>query len=129
MVIHKSFADFVLFLYVHMAHADTDFHPTELKIIKNKMEKLFPYEGDLEGKLQTALKEYQDFDKAALKILFKDTFNHFTKVKFSQKYKVYTDMYDIINADGKIEESEAKALQELKEIIDISAEVSHHPNS
>jgi len=127
MVIHQSFADFVLFLYVHMAHADSDFHQTELGVIREKMSKLYPFESNLEERLEAALKEYQTFDKNKLKLLFKDTFNHFTNVKFAQKYKVYADMYDIINADGKIEESEAAALQELKEIIDISAQVSHHP--
>jgi uncharacterized tellurite resistance protein B-like protein len=127
MVIHQSFADFVLFLYVHMAHADSDFHQTELGVIREKMSKLYPFESNLEERLELALKEYQTFDKNKLKILFKDTFNHFTNVKFAQKYKVYADMYDIINADGKIDESEAAALQELKEIIDISAQVSHHP--
>lgn len=126
MVIHQSFADFVLFLYVHMAHADSDFHQTELGVIREKMSKLYPFESDLEERLEVAIKEYKAFDKNKLKILFKDTFNHFTNVKFAQKYKVYADMYDIINADGKIDESEAAALQELKEIIDISAEVSHH---
>jgi uncharacterized tellurite resistance protein B-like protein len=109
-----------------MAHADTDFHQTELGVIREKMDKLYPFEDNLEERLENALKEYRDFDKSQLKTLFKDTFNHFTKVKFTQKYKVYADMYDIINADGKIDESEAKALQELKEIIDISAEVIHH---
>jgi len=126
MVIHKTFADFVLFLYVHMAHADTDFHQTELGVIREKMDKLYPFEDNLEEKLTAALKEYEEFDKKELRTLFRDTFNHFTKVKFAQKYKVYADMYDIINADGKIDESEAQALQELKEIIDISADVSHH---
>lgn len=126
MVIHKSFADFVLFLYIHMAHADSDFHRTELSIIRKKMGKLYPYDDKLEERLDAALKEYEAFDKKQLKILFKDTFNHFPHIKFAQKYKVYSDMYEIVNADGKIEESEAKALQELKEIIDISAEVSHH---
>jgi uncharacterized tellurite resistance protein B-like protein len=126
MVIHKSFADFVLFLYVHMAHADNDFHQSELSTIRKKMGKLYPYDDKLEERLQTALKEYTEFDKTKLKILFRDTFGHFPHIKFAQKYKVYADMYDIVNADGKIEESEAKALQELKEIIDISAEVSHH---
>lgn len=127
MVIHQSFADFVLFLYVHMAHADSDFHQTELGVIREKMSKLYPFESNLEERLEVALKEYKAFDKNKLKLLFKDTFNHFTNVKFAQKYKVYADMYDIINADGKIEETEAAALQELKEIIDISAQVSHHP--
>ena len=126
MVLHQSFADFVLFLYVHMAHADSDFHQTELGVIREKMSKLYPFESDLEERLEVAMNEYKAFDKSKLKILFRDTFNHFTNVKFAQKYKVYADMYDIINADGKIDESEAAALQELKEIIDISAEVSHH---
>lgn len=125
MVIHKSFADFVLFLYVHMAHSDRDFHQSELHTIRKKMGKLYPYDDKLEEKLQSALKEYQTFDKAKLKILFRDTFSHFPHIKFAQKYKVYADMYDIVHADGKIEETEAKALQELKEIIDISANVSH----
>lgn len=125
MVIHQSFADFVLFLYVHMAHADKDFHQTELGVIRGKMSKLYPFEDNLEERLEVALKEYQAFDKNKLKILFKDTFHHFTNVKFAQKYKVYADMYDIINADGKIDESEARALQELKEIIDMSAQITH----
>jgi uncharacterized tellurite resistance protein B-like protein len=125
MVIHKSFADFVLFLYVHMAHSDSDFHQSELGTIRKKMGKLYPYDDKLEERLQATLKEYSAFDKTKLKTLFRDTFSHFPHIKFAQKYKVYADMYDIVHADGKIEETEAKALQELKEIIDISAEVSH----
>ena len=126
MVIHKNFADFVLFLYVHMAHADKDFHQTELGVIREKMSKLYPFDDKLEERLDAAVKDYEGFDKSKLKILFRDTFNNFPSIKFAQKYKVYTDMYDIINADGKIDESEQRALNELKEIIDISAEVSHH---
>jgi uncharacterized tellurite resistance protein B-like protein len=125
MVIHQNFADFVLFLYVHMAHADKEFHQTELGVIREKMTKLYPFDDKVEEKLAFTVKQYEEFDKAKLKILFRDTFNNFPNVKFAQKYKVYTDMYDIINADGKIDESETQALNELKEIIDISAEASH----
>lgn len=125
MVIHQSFADFVLFLYVHMAHADSDFHETEMSVIREKMAKLYPKENNMEGKLNDVLKQYHAFDKNKLRILFRDTFDHFPNVKFAQKYKVYTDMYDIINADGKIDESETRAINELKGIIDINAEVSH----
>lgn len=119
MVLHTSFADFVLFLYVHMAHADGEFHDLEKGVILDKMTRLFPTEKDPQQKLNTVLKQYHDFDKSNLRILFRDTFNQFSNVKFSQKYKVYTDMYDIINADGKIDESETKALNALKEIIEI----------
>lgn len=119
MILHTSFSDFVLFLYVHMAHADGDFHELEKNVIREKMSRLYPKEVNTEEKLDTALKQYTSFDKSQLRILLKDTFGHFTNVKFAQKYKIYTDMYDIINADGKVDESETKALNALKEIIDI----------
>ena len=120
MVIHKNFADFVLFLYIYMAHADSDLHEAERDVIKEKMKKLYPEDTDFNKKFNEQLNLYDDFDKNQLKTLFKDTFGHFSSIKFPQKYKVFTDMYDIINADGKVDESETKALNALKEIIDIS---------
>jgi uncharacterized tellurite resistance protein B-like protein len=103
-----------------MAHADGEFHEEEKKVILEKMKKLYPSDSDFEGKFKEALHLYDDFDKKQLKTLFRDTFNHFSSVKFPVKYKVFTDMYDIINADGKVDESETSALNALKEIIDIS---------
>ncbi len=120
MVIHKNFADFVLFLYIYMAHVDGDFHEAEQGVIKEKMKKLFPADSDFDKKINEQRNLYDDFDKNQLSTLFKDTFNHFTSVKFPQKYKVFTDMYDIINADGIVDESETKALSALKEIIELS---------
>lgn len=122
MVIHKSFADFVLFLYVHMAYADGVFHPSEREVILEKMSKLFPTEGDPRKKINAAEKEYLALDTATISSLIRDTFKHFSSVKFAQKYKVYTDMYDIINADGKVDQSETLALNTLKKIIDMGAE-------
>ncbi len=124
MVIHDTFADFVLFLYVHMAHADGEVHVTEVKVIKEKMAKLFPNE-NADAKFTEALEQYDKFDKKQLNKLFHASFAHFNTIKFSQKYHVYGDMYDIIYADGKVLESETKALEELKEIIDINSEVTH----
>jgi uncharacterized tellurite resistance protein B-like protein len=53
-----------------------------------------------------------------LPTLIQESFRHFNEVKFTQRYKIYTDMYDIINADGKVDESETRALNALKSIID-----------
>ena len=122
MVIHSNFADFVLFLYVHMSHVDNDYDPTEMKVIKEKMTRIFPKETDMEKKLYHALREYNTFDKSKIDELIKDTFHEFQNVKFSQKYKIYTDMYDIINADGKVDASETKALEALKQIIEMGTE-------
>jgi uncharacterized tellurite resistance protein B-like protein len=122
MVIHKSFSDFVLFLYIHMAYADGIFHPTEKKVILEKMTRLFPEEKEPKKKMDSGEREYLGLDASKVSSVILDTFKHFKQVKFSQKYKVYTDMYDIINADGKVDESETIALEALKKIIDLSAE-------
>lgn len=125
MVIHDNFADFVLFLYVHMAHADGDLHVTEVKVIKEKMAKLYHNNEDLDKKFTAALDQYNAFNKSNLNKFFHASFAHFETIKFAQKYRVYGDMYDIIYADGKVEESEKRALDELKDIIDINSEVRH----
>ena len=119
MVIHKSFADFVLFLYVHMAYADGGLHHNEKEVILDKMHKLFPKESNPLKKLETGEKEYLGLDSRKVSGVILDTFTHFKEVKFVQKYKIYTDMYDIINADGRVDESETAALDELKKIIDL----------
>ncbi|HMJ68453.1 MAG TPA: TerB family tellurite resistance protein [Cyclobacteriaceae bacterium] len=119
MVIHDNFADFVLFLYIHMAYADGIYHPAEKEVIAERIPKLFPAEADIAGRLARAEKQYAAVDKSKIDEIIKDTFKHFSSIRFAQKYKVYTDMYDIIHADGKVEESETKALNQLKDIIEM----------
>ena len=121
MVIHKSFADFVLFLYIHMAHADSNFHTTEQQVILSKIPKLFPDEKAPSEKMERANEEYESTSQDQIPIIIRETFKHFKDVKFAQKYKVYADMYDIIHADGKVDESETHALNELRNIIEMGS--------
>jgi uncharacterized tellurite resistance protein B-like protein len=118
MVIHSTFSDFALFLYIHMAHADGYYHPSEQDVILEKLPKLFPSESNPSGKLSAAIQEYKKLSPDDLPTLIQESFRHFNEVKFTQRYKIYTDMYDIINADGKVDESETRALNALKSIID-----------
>ena len=122
MILHSSFSDFVLFLFVHMSHVDNDYHPTEMKVIQEKMARLFPKDTDLEKKLYSTIREYNSFDKSQMGALIKDSFRHFSQVKFAQKYKVYTDIYDIIHADGKVDATETAALDALRQIIELGKE-------
>ncbi len=124
MIIHDSFADFVLFLYVHMAHADGEYHPSEEKAIREKLSKLYPNSSDHDAKMKTAVEQYGSVKESERKALIHDTFAKFTNIKFSQKYKVYTDMFDIVHADGKVHEAEERALKELKDIIELGSEVN-----
>ncbi len=122
MVIHKTFADFVLFLYVHMAYADGGLHDKEKDVILDKMLRLFPNQANPLKKLEATEKEYVALDSGKVPAVILDTFRQFKEVKFTQKYKIYADMYDIIIADGKVEDSETSALGELKKIIDLGVE-------
>ena len=121
MVIHQSFADFVLFLYVHMAHVDGEYHTLEEELILAKAKKLYPDPALANTKLHEAALLYKSMDAAKIPSVIRDTFKQHGEVKFSQKYKIYTDMYEIINADGRIDESETKAIDELKQIIEMAA--------
>jgi len=123
MVLHSQFQDFILFLYIHMAISDGTLHSSEEQVILNKMTKLFPNESDTKKKLQLAVIEYKALDSVMTMNVIRESFMHFDKVTFAQKYKVYADMYDIVNADGKVEESEKNALNGLKEIIDMNAQM------
>jgi uncharacterized tellurite resistance protein B-like protein len=121
MLIHETFADFVLFLYIHMAHADNEPHQTEKKIILEKIQKLFQ-NIDVEKKYYDACREYKKVPATEINSIISDSFRHFKDVKFSTKYKVYTDMYDIIHADGRIDSTETTALNQLKEIIEMGSD-------
>lgn len=123
MVIHNNFQDFVLFLYIHMALADNYLHPAEEEVILGKMSKLFPIEANPKLKFDAALLHYKTLPHSEAMDIIRATFKQFDHIKFAQKYKVYTDMYDVINADGKVEEAEKIALDALKEIIDLNSEV------
>jgi hypothetical protein len=121
MVIHKSFQDFILFLYVHMSQADESYDPNELATIKKKIEGLFPNKTDVERKLYTSIREYNSFDKSKLTDLFEATFKHFNGDETVLKNNFYTDLNEIILADGKVMDAEAKALNALQSIIDLNS--------
>lgn len=121
MKVHESFSDFVLFLYIHMALADGSLHRDEETVILDKLTKLFPHEGNPKKKFDEAIASYYQFNLSALDEFVHQSFQHFSHIKFAQRYKVYTDMYDIIHADGKVDETEKIAIDALKKIIDLSA--------
>lgn len=121
MKFHDSFGDFVIFLCIHVAYADDLLHPEEERVIIEKLTQLFPLEGNPKKKFDLALSDYQQRDKATINEFVHYSFRHFKNIPFAQRYKTFMEMYDIIHADGKVDESEKKALHALKQIIDLGA--------
>ena len=116
MVIHATLPDFILFLYIHMSRADDSYDPSEIAAIKVKMNTLFAEGTDLEKKLYSAIREYNSFDKSKLTELFTDSIKHFSK-KSAVEAHLFKDLSEIIQADGKVDQSETNALDILKRII------------
>jgi len=116
MVIHKTFEDFLLFLYVHISRADSNYDPKEMAVIQEKMKGLYPSKVDFDKKLYLTLREYKDFDKTKLNDLCVDTIRHFKAGK--EKEKILNDLSDIINADGHVQATETTALDNLKKTIE-----------
>jgi uncharacterized tellurite resistance protein B-like protein len=127
MKVHDSFNDFVLFLYVHMALSDGTLHPSEELLILDRLTKLFPQEGNPKKKFDQAVLAYKEVDATTIDEFIQHSFRHFNShVKFAQRYKIYTDMFDIMHADGKVADAEQLALNTLKKIIDLGASEHTH---
>jgi uncharacterized tellurite resistance protein B-like protein len=118
MVIHSSFADFVLFLYVHVAHIDDSYDPKELSTIKSKMTKLYPEGTDVEKKLYQTIREYNKFDRSKINELCLDSIIHFKNDKQASESRLFDDVEDIIKADGEIHTLEAEALRKIRKMIE-----------
>jgi hypothetical protein len=63
MVIHKTFSDFVLYLYIHIAYADGQLHADEERVVLEKMNRHFPIEGDHKARYDERVKEYNEIEK------------------------------------------------------------------
>ena len=120
MVIHSTFADFVLFLYVHIAHSDESYDPSEIGTIKTKMVNLFPAGTDLEKKLYQAIREYNAFDHARIDELIRATIAHFHDDDQTRRTKLFADVKAIMEADGKVLPTEREAFETIRRIIEVA---------
>src|SRR5688572_20913264 len=111
MVIHNTFEDFILFIYIHMSHADNSYDPAELGAIKTKMSNLFPAEKNMEQKLYAAIREYNDFDKTKLREVLEGSFKYFSEQDNERLVKVINDLSEIVKADGKVDQDEERMLR------------------
>jgi uncharacterized tellurite resistance protein B-like protein len=117
MVIHATLPDFILFLYVHMSRADNNYDPTEMAAIKSKMNNLFSEGTDLEKKLYITIREYNSFDKDKMTELLSESIKRFSN-DGSVDSHLLKDLKEIIQADGKVDQSEMNALEALERMID-----------
>jgi hypothetical protein len=104
-----------------MSRADENYDPYEIATIKEKISGMFEKDADIERKLYVAIRQYNSFDKSSLVELFRDSFKHFSEDQTIQKNNFYDDLTEIMQADGKVVHAEKRALQALKEIVELNS--------
>jgi uncharacterized tellurite resistance protein B-like protein len=122
MIIHKTHKDFIVYLYMHIAYADGEFHAMERHMIHKKISALFPYHNNHYHLIDLQEEAYLAFAPELVKDIITKSFTHFKELNFSLRYKIYMDLHDIVYADGKVLESEIRAVNELRRIINLSIE-------
>ncbi len=107
--------DFTLLLFFHMAHVDGSLHPNERDAILEKMKGLFPGDESVNGKLLAMESQYAKLGDAKAEVLLKESIQKFSGIDPGLKKEIYSGLFDIINANGKINPEETKTLQVFKE--------------
>ena len=109
----EQIEDFTLFLFLHMARVDGSLHPNERETIIEKMRELFS-DSSFDGKLETLELSYEKLRYGAAEELLKDGFNRFSTADPSIRKEIYVALFDIINANGRVNEEETQVLHIFK---------------
>jgi len=115
---YEDFNDFIIFLYLYMAQADGFIDPREEKVIMDKLRILYPGNAHLDKVYQTAKEAFLALDSREYDQIINFNFEKHTEKSFTYKYKIFTDLYEIIIADGVIAEEESKSMKKLKTLIE-----------
>lgn len=74
--------------------------------------------------LRKTLEHYQQVKQEEIAHFIRESFDQFRNESFASKYNMFTDLYDIVNSDGKIEEAETAVLNQIRDLIG-TAETDH----
>jgi len=116
--IFEDFNHFTLFLYIYMAYADGSVDRTEVKVIKEKVQKLFPEGAEVDEIFADAKRNYESFTDEEVDKIINSNFQKHRDKSFTYKYKIFSELYEIIIADGIVDARENQSLQKLKDIIE-----------
>ncbi len=100
-----------------MAYADGSVDRTEVKVIKEKIQKLFPEGAEVDEIFADAKRNYESFTDEEVDKIINSNFRKHPDKSFTYKYKIFSELYEIIIADGIVDARENQSLQKLKDII------------
>ena len=110
----ENLEDFTLFLLLHIGHVDGSLHPNEKDTILERMRELFPGYALLNEKLREMELMYGKLGHSRAEDLLKLRLPKFSDIDPIKKKEIYAAFFDIINANGRVNEEETHTLQVFK---------------
>ena len=110
----ENLEDFTLFLLLHMGHVDGSLHPNEKDTILEGMKEIFPNHSTLNEKFVELDAIYKKLGHGRAEDLLKFSLPRFTNIDPVKKKEIYAALFDIINANGRVNEEETQTLQVFK---------------
>ncbi len=110
----ESIEDFTLLLLFHMAHVDGSIHPNERDTIFERMTELFPGYFSVEENLMDIELQYPRLGDERVESMLKSSITKFSDVDPLKRKDIYAALFDIINANGRVNQEETTALQVFK---------------
>jgi uncharacterized tellurite resistance protein B-like protein len=117
----ETYGEYILFLFIHVANADFTVKGTEIDVILQKMEDYFPEiesEDELRDMFVRLTSEYDNLNDSDINNVIYSNFKKF-EASHAATSRILVDLHEIINADGYIDESETKVLEDLKNLLGI----------
>src|SRR5262245_2544904 len=114
MVKIDSLEDFALLILAHMATVDGSLHPTERDTILMKMQEIFPQISETEQRLDQAFDLLRKLGKDLSEQAIDENASQLTTLTAEQKEILYVFLFDVLNADGRVNEEETRMLRKLK---------------
>ena len=110
----ENLEDFTFFLLLHMGHVDGSLHPNEKDTILEGMKEIFPSHSTLTEKFVELDAVYKRLGPGRAEDLLNISLPRFANIDPIKKKEIYSALFDIINANGRVNEEETQTLSVFK---------------
>ncbi len=107
----ENFEDFTLFLLLHMGHVDGSLHPNEKDTIFERIRELFQNDSLSTEKFAEMELMHEKLGQVRAGELLRISMPKFSHIDPDKKKEIYAALFDIINANGRVNEEETQTLK------------------
>ncbi len=105
----ETIEDFSLLLLLHMGQVDGSLHPNERETICERMLDMFP-SYPTEERIKSMEEAYRKLGSERVEELLLSSLTRFAATTAETKKQIFAALFDIINANGRVDTHETKTL-------------------